>query len=80
MGEGAIYYLNNVNRNNITSLYFISLLSHIVYLNGTFVELEELYFSVCSNFLTYMLYCENLLEKFNPIHFTIGTEVVDITF
>ena len=52
----------------------------MVYSNGNFVELEELYFYVCrNNFVTYMLYGENLLEKFNPIHFTIRTDV-EFTF
>ena len=32
-----------------------------------------------TTFDTYMLYGENLLEKFNPIHFTIGTDV-EFTF
>ena len=79
-GGGAINYLNNENCNKLTSLYFISLLSHIVYSNDNFVELEEVYFYVCrNNFLTYILYDENLLEKFNPIHFTNGTDV-EFTF
>ena len=59
-----------------TSVYLIGLISHIVYSRGNLVELEELYIYVCrNNFLTYILYGEQFLERFKRIHFTIGTDV-----